>query len=136
MKKLICITIAVFSVFALLSCGARKRNANRICDYIWESKNDILQFTKDGKILRNFQSPEESSSYYKISENKINMYTEEGEEFGIVFDYKFQDDKLYIGKAEYSPYARVNADGTVGDGLSLSQAQADYNSNKSENNSR
>lgn len=136
MKRFVCFIIAVLSVFSLFSCNTRKRNAERICDYIWESKTDILQFTKDGKILQNFQSSEESSSYYKITENKINMYTEEGEEFGIIFDYKFKDEKLYIGKAEYSPYARVNADGTVGDGLTLSQAQADYNSNKSENKNR
>ena len=101
-------TIKFSAIFALLICfsamlfSCGNNNKELLCAHPWETISGIYVFTESGKICYNFESEEESVSYYKLlSGNRINMYTEEGEDMGMIFDYHFSDGKLYIGKAEY-----------------------------------
>ncbi len=116
-KKIISALLAV--AFLVTVCGCSSQNAkSKLCANVWESSVGFLQFTDDGKILNNFESPEECVSYYKLlSGGKINMYTEEGEEFGIILTYKFVGDNLYIGEVEYTPYESAE-EKTTADGAS------------------
>ena len=107
MKKLISVVLIVCLAVSIFGCSG-KSDKEKLCANIWESGVDFLEFTEDGRILMNFESPEESVSYYKLQNGKINMYTEEGEEYGILLDYRFEGDKLYIGKAEYFVYEEKN----------------------------
>lgn len=108
MKKLICLVFTAVLSMLLFSCSGNS-DTEKLCANIWESNVDFIEFTRDGKILHNFESPEESVSYYKVkSGGKINMYTEEGEQNGIVLDYRFDGNKLYIGAVEYSPLEETN----------------------------
>ncbi len=113
-KKLCCIMLSILFSVSLFSCSGSS-DREKLCANIWESSVDFIEFTEDGKILHNFESPEESVSYYKLQRGgKINMYTEEGEEYGIVLDYRFEGDKLYIGAVEYTPLeeaSETEADG-------------------------
>lgn len=70
---------------------------------------DIMQFTRDGKILRSFEFDHESVSYFKLSDGKITMYAEGDIENGLTFDYELRDDKLYIGELEYRKYQKVES---------------------------
>ena len=118
-KRLFCLyLVLVLMIFAVLSGCSGKTAQTKLCENIWESSVGFLQFTESGKILNNFESEEESVSYYKLlSGGKINMYTEEGEEYGIVLPYKFSGDSLFIGEVEYKPYEKVD-EGTNADGAS------------------
>lgn len=101
--KITGLVLALVLATSLFSCSGTS-DKEKLCANIWESNVDFIQFTENGKILYNFESPEESVSYYKLQRGgKINMYTEEGEEYGIVLDYRFEGDNLYIGAAEYKP---------------------------------
>ncbi len=116
-RKIVCSFVAIVIFISLCACSMQNAQS-RICESIWESNVGFLQFTPDGKILNNFESEEESVSYYKLlSGGKINMYTEEGEEYGIVLPYKFSGDSLFIGEVEYKPYEKVD-EGTNADGAS------------------
>ena len=101
MKKIIRSAAVVCAVLCLAACGSANLR-QKLCDGYWESSVDILEFTEDGKVLHNFESPADSVSYYKLDGKKINLYTEEGEEYGIVFDISIDGDTLMLGKAEYT----------------------------------
>lgn len=110
-KKLlgIYLTVICIMIAALSSCSGELAQS-KLCENIWESNVGFLQFTESGKILNNFESEEESVSYYKLlTGGKINMYTEEGEEYGIILPYRFEGDSLYIGEVEYTPYVEEDA---------------------------
>jgi len=113
MKKLIYFVICIICVLSIVSCGKRSDNKisaeikNELCSYYWESVVDVMQFTEDGKILRNFESPLMSDSMYRLSGNTITMYTVGSPEDGMTFEFKIRDDKLYIGDVEYVKRAEV-----------------------------
>ena len=99
------ITAAVFAVSllaaSLISCGGN--DMDKFTANLWESAVGITEFTESGKICYNFEPEEESVSYFKLlSGDRINFYTEEGEQFGMIFDYRFEGDTLYIGEAKYT----------------------------------
>ena len=99
--------ILVGILFSLCACGNKDREL--LCAHPWESAVGFTEFKESGKICYNFESEDTSVSYYKLlSGNRINMYTQEGEEFGIIFDYRFEDGKLYIGNAEYKKAEKID----------------------------
>lgn len=101
-KILFCVLSLLLALTAVSCQGSVAQKRELLCDNTWASSVDILQFTKSGKVLYNFESEEESVSYFKLLKgDKINLYTEEGEEYGMIFDCRIEDDKLYIGKVEY-----------------------------------
>ena len=116
-KRLFGICLAVvWGMCAILSSCSGESAHSKLCQNVWESSVGFLQFTENGKILNNFETEEESVSYFKLlADGKINMYTEEVENFGMVLPYRFEGDSLYIGEVEYKPYydedEKTTADG-------------------------
>lgn len=103
MKKIILSLIAVI-LFATVftACGVQD-DKEELCSEIWVSSVNVIEFMPNGVIRYNFEPIDTPTSYYKIlSGNKINMYTEEGEQYGMIFDYKIEDDTLYLGKLKYT----------------------------------
>ncbi len=107
MKRIICFALALTFALALASCN--RSDKKRLCANSWESSVDVLTFTEGGKVLRNFESEEDSVSYYKLSNGKITLYTEEGEAFGVTFDYSFDGENFILGKALYTPIAEKDS---------------------------
>lgn len=101
MKRILGAAAVISAVLCLAACSSANLR-QKLCDGYWESSVDILEFTEDGRVLHNFESPEDSVSYYKLDGKKINLYTEEGEEYGITFDISIDGDTLMLGKAEYT----------------------------------
>ena len=109
MKKYLCALLCILCSFTFFACGdSSSEDLDVLTEYYWESYVDILQFTREGKILKNFQADYESVSYFKLSDGKITMYTDTGVENGLTFDYELSDDKLYIGELEYRKYKKVS----------------------------
>ncbi|MBR5309007.1 MAG: hypothetical protein IKU43_09560 [Clostridia bacterium] len=112
MKKIICLLLCVIFASSFVSCGKKSKDNEideELYNWYWESYVDILQLTRDGKILRNFEMPHESVSRYSISDGKIRMYVEDAEDEAIVFDFRMEDDKLYIGELEYTKYQEITS---------------------------
>lgn len=115
MKRLMCFILAWICLFSVVSCGNGNETEvkKELCSWYWESVVDILQFTEDGKILRNFEPDHESDSRYKIEKDSITMYTDGNEQDGITFKFRLDKDKLYIGEAEYTKYRKVKNVGST-----------------------
>lgn len=114
MKKAIRLA-AFFAAAVLLTACGQTALRQKLCDGAWVSSVDVLEFTPEGRVLHNFESPEDSVSYYKLDGKKINLYTEEGEEYGITFDISIEGDTLMLGKVEYTRYVEPSAEGSVED---------------------
>ncbi len=94
----------------MVSCGGGKisdKDLDELCSWYWESYVDVMRFTEDGKILRNFQFLHESDSRYTITDTEITMYSKDFPEDAMTFEYRLEDGKLYIGELEYSKYQKV-----------------------------
>ena len=83
------------------------KDFDELCSWYWESYVDVMRFTEDGKILRNFQFIHESDSRYTVTKNEITMYSEDFPEDAMTFPLRLEDDKLYIGEVEYTKYQEV-----------------------------
>ena len=106
MKRMLSvIMVAIICVCAVVMTACTgESDVEKLTANPWSCSTDILEFTDKGRILWNFEGLLDSVSYYKLLKgNKINMYTEEGEEYGIILDYRFEGEKLYIGEVEYTP---------------------------------
>lgn len=114
MKKAIRLA-AFFAAAVLLTACGQTALRQKLCDGAWVSSVDVLEFTPEGRVLHNFESPEDSVSYYKLDGKKINLYTEEGEEYGITFDISIEGDTLMLGKVEYTRYVEPSAEGNTED---------------------
>ncbi len=109
MKKLLCMFLCLVCTISTTSCGGKisDKELDELCGWYWESYVDVMRFTEDGKILRNFEFLHESISRYTITDKEITMYTEDFPEDAMTFEYRLEDDKLYIGEVEYSKYQKV-----------------------------
>ena len=116
MKKAIWLAAVLAATVCLTACGQTALR-QKLCDGAWVSSVDVLEFTSEGRVLHNFESPEDSVSYYKLDGKKINLYTEEGEEYGMTFDISIEGDTLMLGKVEYTRYVEpsVEEPSTEGD---------------------
>lgn len=83
------------------------KDFDELCSWYWESYVDVMRFTEDGKILRNFQFIHESDSRYTVTKNEITMYSEDFPEDAMTFPFRLEDDKLHIGEVEYTKYQEV-----------------------------
>ncbi len=103
MKKIIISLLAlILFTTVFTACGA-KNDKELLCNKVWVSGVNVIEFMPEGKIRYNFDPVDTSTSYYKIlSGNRINMYTEEGEQYGMIFNYKLEDDTLYLGELKYT----------------------------------
>ncbi len=120
-KTLPFFTVILLALFLLPGCSNRKNDTEKLCASIWEStfNETYLRFTESGKVLTNNETEEESVSFYKLLRgNKMNLYTEEGEELGIILSYRFEEDSLFIGEAEYHPFSE-NPEGTDGESTDM-----------------
>ena len=86
--------------------------AKRVCDFskAWCAEDYAwnLGLLHDiGKYQKSFQD--------MLDGKKINLYTEEGEEYGITFDISIEGDTLMLGKVEYTRYVEPSAEGSVED---------------------
>lgn len=103
MKKIITSLIVVILLTAVFTACSTKNDKELLCGKVWISSVNVIEFMPEGIIRYNFEPVDTSTSYYKIlSGNRINMYTEEGEAYGMIFDYKIEDDTLYLGKLKYT----------------------------------
>ena len=114
MKKAIWLAAVLAATVCLTACGQTALR-QKLCDGAWVSSVDVLEFTPEGRVLHNFESPEDSVSYYKLDGKKINLYTEEGEEYGMTFDISIEGDTLMLGKVEYTRYVEPSAEGSAED---------------------
>ncbi len=103
MIKKITVALCALSLLAasLISCGGS--DMDKFTATPWESAVGITEFKENGKICYNLEPEGDSVSYFKLlSGDRINFYTEEGEKFGMIFEYRFEGDILYIGEAKYT----------------------------------
>lgn len=110
MKRLICIFGCILCVFTTFSCGSNKiseKDLDELCSWYWESSVDVMRFTEEGRILRNFQFLHESDSRYTVTDKEITMYSEAFPEDAMTFPYRLENGKLYIGELEYTKYQEV-----------------------------
>lgn len=109
MKKIICMFICVVCLATSVSCGnsISQKDLDELCSWYWESYVDVMRFTEDGRILRNFQFLHESDSRYTVTDKEMTMYLEGFPEDAMTFQYRLEDDKLYIGDVEYKKYKEV-----------------------------
>lgn len=109
MKKLLCIFICTITAILSASCNGSiaPEKKDELCSWYWESYVDVMRFTDDGRILRNFQLLCESDSRYTVTGKEITMYLTDFPEDAMTFSYRFEDDKLYIGDVEYRKYKEV-----------------------------
>ena len=96
-------------MLASVSCGnsLSDKDFDELCSWYWESYVDVMRFTEDGRILRNFQLVHESDSRYTVTKNEIKMYPEDLPEDAMTFPFRLEGDKLYIGEVEYTKYQEV-----------------------------
>ncbi len=110
MKRILYILAALLVSAILFSCGGKdlsNEQKTELYSYYWESDVDIMQFTKNGKILRNFEFEHESDSRYTITDGKIKMYSESAPEDALIFDFEMSEDTLKIGELEYKKYQKI-----------------------------
>ena len=103
MIKKITAAICAVSLLAasLISCGGN--DIEKFTANPWESAVGITEFKENGKICYNLEPEGDSVSYFKLLPgDRINFYTEEGEKYGMIFEYRFEGDNLYIGEAKYT----------------------------------
>lgn len=103
-KKILGIALTLFLCAMSVSCGSSLAKKAKLCDGAWVSSVDILEFTESGKVLHNFESESDSVSYYKLKDDKITLFTEEGEKFGMTFDISVDEDVMILGTVEYKRY--------------------------------
>lgn len=111
MKRILYILAALLVSAILFSCGGKdlsNEQKTELYSYYWESDVDIMQFTKNGKILRNFEFEHESDSRYTITDGKIKMYSESAPEDALIFDFEMSEDTLKIGELEYVKYQKID----------------------------
>ena len=109
-KSLLYMITAVLASAVLFSCGEKDlthEQKEELYGYYWESVADILQFTSDGRLLRNFEEKSTSDSRYTVSDGKITMYSENAPEDSMTFEFEMADGKIKIGELEYSKYQKI-----------------------------
>lgn len=125
-KFLTVILLSACVIFCLASCSNNDKEL--LCAHPWESAAGFYEFCESGKICYNFESEDTSVSYYKLlSGKRINMYTEEGEDMGMIFDYQFRDGKLYIGNAEYKKAEKIDLESLEKELAEKKQAESNDN---------